>query len=66
MLSTVIKRARWRNGLARLQQLNPDANICAMWPNYLARGYQGLHVKQANKQTSTCPAGLINIGWSNI
>ena len=23
-----------------------------MCPNYLARGYQGLHVEQANKQTS--------------
>ena len=73
-------RARWRNGLARLQQWlcylqgpgfeshlrpvkffagnygfftqqsNSNANIFAMRPNYLARGYQGLHViKQANK-----------------
>ena len=31
------------------QQSYPTANICAMCPKYLARGYQGLHVKQANK-----------------
>ena len=35
------------------QQSNPDANICAMCSNYLARGYQGLHVKQTNKKLFT-------------
>ena len=29
-----------------LPQSNPNANICAMRPNCLARGYQGLHVKK--------------------
>ena len=32
------------------QQSNPNANVFAMYPNYLARGYQGLHVKQANRK----------------
>ena len=32
------------------QQSNPNANISAMCANYLTRGYQGLHVKQANKK----------------
>ena len=32
------------------QQSNPNAKICAMSSNYLARGYQGFHVKQANRK----------------
>ena len=32
------------------QQSNPNANIRAMRPFYLARGYQELQVKQAKKQ----------------
>ena len=35
------------------KQTNPNANICAMCPNYLTRDYQGLYVKQANKQKLT-------------
>ena len=29
-----------------------NANICAMCPNYLARGYHELHVKQAKQKVS--------------
>ena len=30
------------NKVSPVKQLNPNANFCAMYPNYLARGYQGL------------------------
>ena len=33
-----------------------------MYPNYLARGYQGLHVKQANKKCMILNTSLIFLG----
>ena len=41
-------------------QSNLNANRCAMCPNYLARGYQGLHVKQENKKYKEIGAILIH------
>ena len=44
------------NGVFRLkrgfstQQSNPNSNLYSMCPNYIAWGYQGLHIKQANKK----------------
>ena len=35
------------------QQSNPNAKICAMCPDYLARGYQRLHVKPTNIHNKT-------------
>ena len=38
------------NKVSPLNNQIPMLTLCAMCPNYLAQGYQRLHVKQANKK----------------
>ena len=48
------------------QYSNSNANICAMCLNYLAKGYQGLHVKQAKKRGPVLASGVFFIKWKHL
>ena len=55
------------NKVSPLNSQTPKAKTCAMCPNYLARDYQGLHVKQTNKKLEWADYSCVgSIGWMSL